>query len=80
MRAGPSATPRQGETPTVDLAILELGYQHHVSADRRHRLIRRRLVTDAATDARGRMVDLLDPGNTASGVWADPPIAQGPRR
>ena len=55
----------------VDLAIPEFGYQNHISADRRHRLIRRWLVTDAAAHAGKRLADLLDPGNTAAGVWAD---------
>jgi IS5 family transposase len=55
----------------VDLAIPEFGYQNHISADRRHRLIRRWLVTDAAAHAGTRLADLLDPGNTASEVWAD---------
>jgi hypothetical protein len=35
------AKPRAGETPMVDLAIPEFGYQNHVGADRRHRLIRK---------------------------------------
>ena len=65
------AKPREGETPMVDLAIPEFGYQNHISADRRHRLIRRWLVTDAAAYPGARLADLLDPGNTASDVWAD---------
>ena len=65
------AKSRAGETPMVDLAIPEFGYQNHISADRRHRLIRRWLVTDAAVHAGARLADLLDPGNTASDVWAD---------
>jgi IS5 family transposase len=65
------AKPREGETPLVDLAIPEFGYQNHISADRRHRLIRRWLVTDAAAHAGRHLADLLDPGNTASDVWAD---------
>jgi hypothetical protein len=65
------AKPRAGEAPMVDLAIPEFGYQNHISADRRHRLIRRWLVTDAAAHAGARLADLLDPGNTAAGVWAD---------
>jgi transposase, IS5 family len=65
------AKPRAGETPMVDLAIPEFGYQNHVSADRRHRLIRRWLVTDAAAHAGARLAGLLDPGNTAAAVWAD---------
>lgn len=65
------AKPREGETPLADLAIPAFGYQNHISADRRHRLIRRWLVTDAAAYAGARLADLLDPGNTASDVWAD---------
>jgi IS5 family transposase len=55
----------------VDLAIPAFGYQNHISADRQHRLIRRWLVTDAAAHEGSRLGDLLDPGNTASMVWAD---------
>jgi IS5 family transposase len=55
----------------VDLAIPAFGYQNHLSADRRHRLIRRWLVTDAAAPAGKHLADLLDPANTASDVWAD---------
>jgi hypothetical protein len=44
----------------VDLAIPEFGYQNHISADRRHRLIRRWLVTDAAAYA----------GCWSSGWWS----------
>jgi len=65
------AKPRAGATPMVDLAIPEFGYQNHISADRRHRLIRRWRVTDAAAHAGGLLADLLDPDNTASDVWAD---------
>jgi transposase, IS5 family len=65
------AKSREGETPMIDLAIPEFGYQNHISADRRHRLIRRWLVTDAAAHAGARLADLLDAGNTASDVWAD---------
>jgi len=65
------AKPREGKTPMVDLAIPAFGYQNQVSADRRHRLIRKWLVTDAAAHAGARLPDLLDPANTAAGVWAD---------
>ena len=65
------ARPREGASPLVDLAIPQFGYQNHISADRRHRLIRRWLVTDAAAHAGKRLADLLDVGNTAAGVWAD---------
>jgi transposase, IS5 family len=65
------AKPKDGETPKVDLAIPAFGYQNHISTDRRHRLIRRFVVTDAAAHAGARLAELLDPMNTASGVWAD---------
>ena len=65
------AKPREGAMPRVGLAMPAFGYQNHVSADRRHRLIRRWLVTDAAAHAGARLADLLDPDNTAAGVWAD---------
>ena len=60
-----------GELPPVDIAIPAFGYQNHVSADRRHRLIRRWTVTDAAAHAGARLGEVLDPSNTAAGVWAD---------
>lgn len=62
---------KEGEVPPVGIAIPSFGYQNHVSADRRHRLIRRWTVTDAAAHAGGRLSELLDRTNTASGVWAD---------
>jgi transposase, IS5 family len=65
------AKPRERESQMVDLAIPEFGYQNHISADRRHRLIRRWLVTDAAAHPGKHLTDLLDAGNTAAGVWAD---------
>jgi transposase, IS5 family len=60
-----------GSKPRVDIAIPLFGYQNHISADRRHRLIRRWQVSDAAAHAGARLKDLLDPANTASDVWAD---------
>ena len=65
------AKPRQDGTRVVDLAIPAFGYQNHLSADRRHRLIRKWRVTDAAAHAGARLGELLDPANTASKVWAD---------
>jgi IS5 family transposase len=53
------------------LAIPQFGYQNHLSADRRHRLIRKWRVTDAAAHPGAHLGELLDPGNTASAVWAD---------
>jgi len=65
------AKPLEDGRKPVDLAIPAFGYQNHISADRRHRLIRRWLVTDAAAPAGKYLGDLLDPANTASLVWAD---------
>ena len=47
------------------------GYKHHVTIDRRHKLIRRYRVTDAAVHDSQVVEELLTPDNTASGVWAD---------
>jgi IS5 family transposase len=47
------------------------GYKNHVSVDRRHKLVRRYQVTDAAVHDSQVVEDILDPDNTASGVWAD---------
>ena len=66
------AKPREdGSKPRVDVAIPLFGYQNHISADRRHRLIRKWRVTDAAAHAGARLGELLDPANTAGEVWAD---------
>ena len=56
----------------VDIAIPTFGYQTHISTDRRHGLIRKWAVTDAAA-YEGRMLrhGLLDKTNTGSAVWAD---------
>ena len=62
---------RAGEMPPVDIAIPTFGYQNHIGADRRYRLIRRWAATDAAAHAGAKLSELLDPTNTASGVWAD---------
>ncbi len=54
------------------LAIPTFGYQNHVSIDRGFGLIRKWLVTDAASYEGARLRDgLLDKTNTASAVWAD---------
>lgn len=47
------------------------GYKNHVSIDRAHGLIRRFTVTHAAAHDGGQFGAVLDPGNTASQVWAD---------
>ncbi len=47
------------------------GYKNHVNVDRRHKLVRRYRVTDAAVHDSQVVDDILDPDNTASEVWAD---------
>jgi IS5 family transposase len=47
------------------------GYKSHTGIDRRHGLIRRWTVTGAAQHDSRSFAGLLDPGNTASRVWAD---------
>lgn len=47
------------------------GYKNHVSTDRRHKLVRRYAVTDAATHDGQMIAEVLDPNNTAATVWAD---------
>ena len=47
------------------------GYKNHVNVDRRHKLVRRYRVTDAAVHDSQVLDDILDPDNTASDVWAD---------
>jgi transposase, IS5 family len=66
------AKPTADGTPLVDIAIPTFGYKAHISIDRRHGVIRRRIVTDAAAHDGARLREgLIDPNNTASDVWAD---------
>ena len=46
-------------------------YKNHVGTDRTHGFIRRSTVTHAAAHDGDQLGALLDPDNTASGVWAD---------
>ena len=66
------AKPAADGTPRIDIAIPAFGYKSHISIDRRHGIIRRGTVTDAAAHDGARLREgLIDPTNTASGVWAD---------
>lgn len=51
--------------------VSHYGYKNHVSTDRRHKLVRRYTVTDAATHDSQVIGEVLDPDNTAAQVWAD---------
>jgi IS5 family transposase len=66
------ARPKSDGTKQVDIAIPAFGYQNHIGIDRRHGLVRRWTVTDAARFEGAIIRDgLLDKTNTASSVWAD---------
>jgi hypothetical protein len=65
------AKPSADGAPRVDLAVPAFGYKNHVGIDRRHRLIRRWTVTDAARYDGVLLPELIDTNNTAGGVWAD---------
>ena len=62
---------RQDGAPQIDIAVPTFGYKNHISIDRRHGLIRRWLVTDAAAHDGARLAALIDGENTASDIWAD---------
>jgi IS5 family transposase len=47
------------------------GYKTHICIDRRHKLVRRYAVSSASVHDSQKLGDVLDPGNTASTVWAD---------
>jgi len=49
---------------------IHYGYKNHVNVDRKHKLIRRYHVSDAAVHDSQAVDELLVRGNTASGVWA----------
>jgi len=65
------AKPREDGAPQVDLAVPAFGYKSHIGIDRGHGLIRNWTATHAAAHDGARLEEVLDPGNTASGVWAD---------
>jgi transposase, IS5 family len=47
------------------------GYKNHISIDRRHKLVRRYSVTDAARHDSQEFAAVLDRANTARDVWGD---------
>ena len=51
--------------------VSHYGYKNHISVDRRHKLVRRYAVTDAARHDSQAFDAVLDPANTARDVWAD---------
>jgi transposase, IS5 family len=69
-RSAAEGSPPHSRTRT-ELLIPLFGYKNHLGIDRRHGFIRSFAVTDAAAHDGGQLGRLLDPDNTASGVWAD---------
>jgi IS5 family transposase len=65
------AKPADDGSARVDIAVPAFGYKNHIGIDRRHGLIRRWTVTDAAHYDGALLPALLDRTNTASDVWAD---------
>jgi IS5 family transposase len=64
----PAGAPRQA---TAEIAVPMFGYKNHVNIDRRHGFVRRFTVTHAARHDGSQLGAVLDPANTAGGVWAD---------
>ena len=62
---------RKKEGVAVQIAVPHFGYKTHISTDKRHGLIRRWDVSDAAANDGKRLKVLPDKENTASAVWAD---------
>ena len=54
-----------------EIAVPVFGYKNHLGIDRAHGFIRRFTVTHAARHDGSQLGAVLDPRNTASGVWAD---------
>jgi len=65
------AKPSDDGSPRIDLAVPAFGYKDHVGIDRRHRLIRAWLATDASRHDGAQLPSLVVKTNTASDVWAD---------
>ena len=47
------------------------GYKNHIGVDRRHKFVRRYVVSDASVHDSQKFEDVLDASNTASDVWVD---------
>jgi IS5 family transposase len=47
------------------------GYKNHIGVDRKHKLIRRQVATDASVHDSQKLDAVLDRSNTAKDVWAD---------
>lgn len=63
--------PDTSERMAEGLVIPAFGYKSHINIDRRHGLIRRWTVTNAAAHDGARLPGLLDPDAFGAKVWAD---------
>ncbi|PJK27361.1 IS5/IS1182 family transposase [Minwuia thermotolerans] len=71
MKRGKVRRLEDGRPRGPEIMVPGFGYKNHISTDRRHGLIRKWTVTHAAANDGRQLGDLIDPGNTASPVWAD---------
>ncbi len=74
IKRGRKQAPPPGEVQRQaigEIAVPVFGYKNHLGIDRTHGFIRRFTVTHAARHDGSQLAALLDPNNTASGVWAD---------
>jgi IS5 family transposase len=74
IKRGRKVPPPEGGTPrqaAPEIAVPMFGYKNHLGIDRGHGFIRRFVVTHAARHDGSQLGAVLDPNNTASGVWAD---------
>ena len=67
----PSPPGGVARTAAPEIAVPMFGYKNHVGIDRAHGFVRRFTVTHAAAHDGAQLASVLDPGNTASSVWAD---------
>jgi IS5 family transposase len=66
------AKPADDGAQRMDIVIPVFGYKSHISIDRRHGIVRRGTVTNAAAHDGARLREgLIDLNNTASDIWAD---------
>ncbi len=73
IKRGRKVPPAEGtQRQALDgIAVPLFGYKNHIGIDRAHGFIRRFIVTHAARHDGSQLGAVLDPGNTASDVWAD---------
>lgn len=71
LKRGRKRPPKADERVAMELVVPCFGYKNHVTIDRRHGFVRRYTVTHAAAHDGAQLAAVLDPDNTASGVWAD---------